>query len=99
MDRQSGGPSIRTEVGSCGLWCERLAVSETEGAFTAGTPTILFEAPYAPDVNRLSHYANYDVSLDGQQFLMVRCNVDGETPAFTVVLHWFEELTRLVPTP
>ena len=70
---------------------------ETEGAFAAGTPTLLFEAPYAPDVNNLSRYANYDVSFDGQ-FLMVQDSATSTAPGFVVVEHWIEELTRLVPT-
>ena len=40
---------------------------------------------------------HYDVSLDGQQFLMVRSPEAAETPGFVVVENWFEELKRLVP--
>ena len=43
----------------------------------------------------------YDVSPDGQRFLMIReGGLSGETAdqlAITVVLNWVEELTRLVP--
>ena len=63
---------------------------------TVGTPTLLFEAPYLPDPLTLGS-ANYDVSLDGQEFLMV---TDAETSAprqINVVLNWFTELERLVP--
>jgi serine/threonine-protein kinase len=70
---------------------------ETESGFTAGRPELLFEAPYS-SWSQASAYANYDVSLDGQQFLMVQGDTAGETSPLIVVLNWFEELTRLVPT-
>jgi hypothetical protein len=40
--------------------------------------------------------ANYDVSLDGQRFLMVKEESPSGRP--NVVLNWFDELKRLVPT-
>ena len=41
---------------------------------------------------------NYDVSADGQRFLMVKQGeqVPGQ---INVVQNWFEELKRRVPTP
>ena len=41
----------------------------------------------------------YDVSADGQRFLMVK-ETEQATAAtqINVVLNWFEELKRLVPT-
>ena len=47
-----------------------------------------------------SPHSNYDVSRDGQQFLMVQsgASTEAESAELTVVLNWFEELTRLVPT-
>ena len=42
--------------------------------------------------------AGYDISTDGQQFLMVKA-VEGSTGQINVILNWFEELKRLVPTP
>jgi serine/threonine-protein kinase len=63
--------------------------------FSAGTPTKLFDGPwYAVATTR-----PYDVSRDGQRFLMIR-DTDGANsgPAtMTVVVNWFEELKRLVP--
>ncbi len=44
----------------------------------------------------------YDVSLDGQRFLMIRpTDIDRETTTLqiNVVLNWFEELTARVPVP
>ena len=42
----------------------------------------------------------FDVSPDGQRFLVIKTpgNDGGAAPAFVVVQHWDEELRRLVPT-
>ena len=42
----------------------------------------------------------YDISPDGERFLMVKENADDEdTPTeFVLVQNWFEELKRLAPT-
>jgi len=44
---------------------------------------------------------SYDVSSDGQRFLMVKENTSSvaDGSQLIVVLNWFEELKRLVPTP
>ena len=70
---------------------------EAEPAFRAESPRLLFEASYATDLLGLGA-PNYDVSLNGQQFLMVRSGAAAEAPGYVVVQNWFEELTRLVPT-
>ena len=70
---------------------------ETENGFTAGTPRLLFEVPYDIDFNPGVGYANYDVSRDGQQFLMVQSEAAREGASLVVVQNWFEELKRLVP--
>jgi hypothetical protein len=69
---------------------------ETEVEFSAGTPSLLFEAPYAHDLN-LQGNPNYDVSLDGQQFLMVQQGAANERAAYGVVLNFDEELRSLFP--
>ena len=69
----------------------------TQPGFTAGKPRALFEGRYAPTP---ATTPNYDVSLDGQRFLMLKPN-EQEASAPTqinVVLNWFEELKRRVPT-
>jgi hypothetical protein len=61
----------------------------------AKPPETLFEGSYdAGDVVR-----SYDITSDGQRFVMVR-NSEGQpaTNQLIVVLNWFEELKRLVPT-
>ena len=66
-------------------------------AFSAGKPRMLFEGPYQPAV---AAFPFYDVSPDGQRFLMLK-PVESQTSAPTqinVVLNWFEELKRRVPS-
>jgi Tol biopolymer transport system component len=68
----------------------------TQPSFTAGKPRVLFEGPYlrAPGTT-----TNYDLSRDGQRFLMVKRSEKAETAPtqINVVLNWFEELKRRVP--
>jgi eukaryotic-like serine/threonine-protein kinase len=68
----------------------------TQAGFVAGTPRKLFEGPY---VQTSRGVQQYDVTSDGQRFLMMK-PVDEEPPAVTqinVVLNWFEELKQKVP--
>ena len=69
---------------------------DTRPSFAVGKPRVLFAGPYA-----LSSVpeANYDVSPDGQRFLMLKSS-EQERAAPTqinVVLNWFEELMQKVP--
>ena len=42
---------------------------------------------------------SYDLSRDGQRFLMIKeGGFDAAPPSIIVVQHWVEELKRLVPT-
>jgi serine/threonine-protein kinase len=69
----------------------------TQPSFAAGKPRVLFEGRYVPTP---ATAPNYDVSPDGQRFLMLKPN-EQEASAPTqinVVLNWFEELKRRVPT-
>jgi hypothetical protein len=72
--------------------------------FSAGSPVKLFDAPsilldgrfIATGTNR-----TYDVSRDGQRFLMIKENAgsgEGDAPpaSMIVVQHWFEELKAKV---
>ena len=40
----------------------------------------------------------YDVTPDGERFIMVR-PADTSKPRMNVVLHWFQEFTERVPVP
>ena len=71
---------------------------QTSGSgFSAGRPAKVFDATYASPYPPRS----YDVSPDGQRFLMLKDSSAGrqnETLASMVaVLNWFEELKRRVP--
>jgi serine/threonine protein kinase/Tol biopolymer transport system component len=67
----------------------------THPAFTTGTRTVLFAGPYV-------HHsplgpADYDISPDGRQFLMVQPIAQGPSAQqVNVVLNWFEDLKRRV---
>ena len=64
--------------------------------FSAGQPRLLFQKnfAYARDLT-----SDFDVSPDGQRFLMIQ-NAAGESAPtqIDVVLNWFDELHRLAPT-
>ncbi len=48
-----------------------------EPELRAGDPTFLFEGPYDYDPDGHQHY---DISLDGERFLMVRRGAEGSFP-------------------
>jgi Tol biopolymer transport system component len=68
----------------------------TQPGFSAGKPHMLFAGPYAPTPVT---FPNYDVSRDGQRFLMLKPTEQAEAAPtqINVVLNWTEELKRLVP--
>jgi serine/threonine protein kinase/Tol biopolymer transport system component len=72
---------------------------QTSGStFSAGQPAKVFNAKYAePFPSR-----HYDVSPDGQRFLMLKdtpaSDRNATSASMVVVLNWHEELTRLVST-
>jgi len=62
-------------------------------SFTAGPPRVLFRGRYAS-----TDLAAYDVSSDGQRFLMVRPSDDELRPAdVSIAENWLAELKRLSP--
>jgi serine/threonine-protein kinase len=62
--------------------------------FSAGKPKMLFAGPYVPTPRS---FPDYDVSPDGQRFLMLKANEQAQTTAqINVVLNWFEELKQKV---
>ena len=68
----------------------------TRAGFTAGKPRMLFEGPYLPTAGSFPYY---DVSPDGQRFLMLKpSESQANAPTqINVVLNWFEELKQKVP--
>jgi hypothetical protein len=69
-----------------------VAVS-TVPEFALSEPKVLFEGRYAFGPGATT--ANYDVSADGLQFLMVKDEPGSN--GLKVVLNWFEELKAKVP--
>ena len=65
----------------------------TEPAFLPGEPEILFSGDY------IATASSYDVSFDGQRFLMLKNAEQVQTPEedLVVIENWFEELNRLAP--
>ena len=72
----------------------------TELTLRVSRPEVLFEGRYGlgPQGG-----LNYDVSSDGQRFLMISAGQDTDPDSgptdtsLTLVENWFEELKRLVP--
>jgi serine/threonine-protein kinase len=69
----------------------------TQPGFAAGKPRMLFEGQYQPTPGT---FPNYDVSPDGQRFLMLKPTEQAQAAPtqINVVLNWFEELKQKVPT-
>ena len=72
-----------------------MAVSvDTTTTFMAGRPEVVVQGNYVTQ--------DYDVSLDGQRFLMIKdaasdADSDIAAPKINIVLNWFEELKERVP--
>jgi hypothetical protein len=68
-----------------------------------GQPKVLFVGQYEFGARGPRANTNYDVTADGQRFLMVAADspTHSNEPAFrpqiNVVLNWFEELKQRVP--
>jgi eukaryotic-like serine/threonine-protein kinase len=69
----------------------------TQPGFSVGKPRMLFQGQY---VLTPASFPNYDISADGQRFLMLKPTEQAgvEPTQINVVLNWFEELKRRVPT-
>ena len=69
----------------------------TQPSFAFSSPRMPFEGEqYMPAAGAYSYpFPNYDVSPDGQRFLMI---TKESKPQINVVLNWFEELKRRVPS-
>jgi len=72
---------------------------ETEPELSVGTPRLLFEGRFLPVLSGDEPGSSYDISPDGQRFLMIKREQDLVPTELIVILNWFEELKRLVPTP
>jgi len=68
---------------------------EAGSELTLAGPRVLFEGVFAEGQIGIP---NYDVTSDGQEFVMVVQDDSAAVPQINVVLNWNEELKRLVPT-
>jgi serine/threonine-protein kinase len=72
---------------------------QTTPAFSAGNPTKLFDTRY----HSAAQARSYDVSPDGQRFLVIKDMPTGNqtasaaSPSMVVVLNWSEELKARLP--
>jgi hypothetical protein len=74
-----------------------MSVVMPQGPATAERPTLLFDGRY--DSKEGPGASNYDVIPDGRGFVMIRSRESASrTQQINVVLNWFAELERLVPT-
>ena len=106
-----GKRQISTEGGVAPVWApngelfyrngdQMMAVEiTTEPSFRAGTPLLLFEDRYR-GTGSGGFTVLYDVTPDGQRFLMIKRGEPGleEQAQIHLVENWFKELKRLVPT-
>ena len=75
-------------------WNGMMAVPVSEDpVFKAETPTKLFEDRFATG----TLLPRYDVTRDGERFLMITDDERGSARELHLVSNWFEELKRLVP--
>jgi serine/threonine-protein kinase len=74
-----------------------IPVQPTAQTFQWGAGSKVLEGSYA-DFSVRGFPRNYDVSPDGQRFLVLKDDTADESPNVIVVENWVEELKRLVPT-
>jgi hypothetical protein len=60
-----------------------------------GQPVALFEDRY---LRSGRPWTSYDISGDGERFLMMQTRGHGVPQEISVILNWFDEVERLVPT-
>jgi eukaryotic-like serine/threonine-protein kinase len=113
QDVNSGRWQVSTDGGTRPIWTrngqELIYVSATGALMAVGvargsswaatTPTLIVKGGYFTNPNWWGR--SYDISPDGQRFLMIKeGGTDGNAAptSIIVVQHWVEELKRLVPT-
>jgi serine/threonine-protein kinase len=70
-----------------------MAVSFDPASGEPGTPEVLIDGPY--QVSK-ADFSSYDVTPDGERFVMVRVPPESAPREITVVVNWFEELKATV---
>jgi len=74
------------------------SVQAGDQAFNVGRPEVLFQGSYVSTHSAPQGYQYYSISPDGRRFLMMKEETAQQGGQINVVLNWFEELKRLVPT-
>jgi Tol biopolymer transport system component/predicted Ser/Thr protein kinase len=106
-----GRSQISTEGGTEPMWARNgrelfyrsgdkmmAAAIETKPVFAATKPKLLFEGHYERGFFSASFQPNYDVSPDGQRFLMIKASEqESAVTQVNVVLNWSDEVRRLAP--
>jgi hypothetical protein len=64
---------------------------KAEEAISLGTPHALFRLPYSPEA---IFGSGYDVTADGQRFLITEANSPPGIVPFTLVTNWDAELKK-----
>jgi serine/threonine-protein kinase len=111
-DINAGLLPVSTDGGTKPLWTKNgqeliyvsptgalMRVGVSRGAsWSATNPSIVVKEGYS--TNPVWWGRSYDLSPDGQRFLMIKEGASGAPPpaSLVVVQHWVEELKRLVPT-
>ena len=112
-DVNSGRWQVSTTGGTRPIWArsgqELVYVSPTSAlmgvgvargpSWAATTPTLVVKEGYFTNLNWWGR--SYDISPDGQRFLMIKeGGADGTAAPVSIIVvqHWVEELKRLVPT-
>ena len=76
---------------------------QSQVSFSPGAPARILSSPYYPGLSTRGYDLRaYDISPDGQRFLMIKENEPadhrtGVGSTITVVMNWFEELKARVP--
>ena len=74
-----------------------VSVEALGASWSAGAPARLLEGRYFTGAGNVIRH--YDVTADGQRFLMIKEDpANAASAQIVVVTNWFEELKRLVPT-
>jgi hypothetical protein len=80
-----------------------VAVQATETTLSIGPPTALFTSPYFAGSSVLGlDLRGYDVTPDGQRFVMIKQPADAGSPnlaSMVIVVNWARELKSRLPIP
>ena len=94
-----GAPTIDAPLALVAGSTLMVVMNESDQTFSPGSPVPLFDGPYLVGIGSWS--TPYDVSADGQRFLMIKEDpapvAATDQLAVVAVLNWVDELRRLLP--